>query len=170
MNGEMRGLLLFLLALLGAVVVRGQHWTCLAEDFRYDMTMFVVVELNGNRVVDYSGLEVGAFVGEECRGVMEVQEFVVGGERVCFGYLRLRSNVTAGERFSFRLYMEGGEREVELTADREIVFESEGLLGLPSSPVVLRGEYDARGDVNGDGRVTIADVTALVNIILGKTN
>ena len=130
MNGEMRGLLLFLLALLGAVVVRGQHWTCLPEDFRYDMTMFVVVELNGNRVVDYSGLEVGAFVGEECRGVMEAQELVVGGERVCFGYLRLRSNVTAGERFSFRLYMEGGEREVELTADREIEFESEGLLGL----------------------------------------
>ena len=170
MNGEMRGLLLFLLALLGAVVVRGQHWTCLAEDFRYDMTMFVVVELNGNRVVDYSGLEVGAFVGEECRGVMEVQELVVGGERVCFGYLRLRSNVTAGERFSFRLYMEGGEREVELTADREIVFESEGLLGLPSSPVVLRGEYDARGDVNGDGRVTIADVTALVNIVIGRSS
>ena len=26
-----------------------------------------------------------------------------------------------------------------------------------------------RGDVNGDGKVTIADVTALVNIILGKT-
>ena len=170
MNGEMRGLLVFLLALLGAVVVRGQHWTCLAEDFRYDMTMYVVVELNGNRVVDYSGLEVGAFVGEECRGVMEVQELVVGGERVCFGYLRLRSNVTAGERFSFRLYMEGGEREVELTADREIEFESEGLLGLPSSPVVLRGEYDARGDVNGDGRVTIADVTALVNIVIGRSS
>jgi hypothetical protein len=26
-----------------------------------------------------------------------------------------------------------------------------------------------RGDVNGDSKVTIADVTALVNIILGKT-
>ncbi len=26
-----------------------------------------------------------------------------------------------------------------------------------------------RGDVNGDGSITIADVTALVNIILGKT-
>ena len=36
--------------------------------------------------------------------------------------------------------------------------------------MVLRGEYDARGDVNGDGRVTIADVTALVNIVIGRAS
>ena len=29
-------------------------------------------------------------------------------------------------------------------------------------------QFAKRGDVNGDGEVTIADVTALVNIILGK--
>ncbi|MBQ9636694.1 MAG: dockerin type I repeat-containing protein [Prevotella sp.] len=32
----------------------------------------------------------------------------------------------------------------------------------------IRGEADVLADVNGDGSVTIADVTTLVNIILGK--
>ena len=34
----------------------------------------------------------------------------------------------------------------------------------------LQEESSKVGDVNGDGSVTIADVTALVNIILGKDN
>ncbi|MCR5131102.1 MAG: dockerin type I repeat-containing protein [Prevotella sp.] len=38
------------------------------------------------------------------------------------------------------------------------------------SPDILEAEFSLIGDVNGDGSVTIADVTALVNIILGKDN
>jgi len=42
--------------------------------------------------------------------------------------------------------------------------------GGPANPGYLTGPNTfLRGDVNDDGKVTIADVTALVNIILGKT-
>ena len=36
------------------------------------------------------------------------------------------------------------------------------------STLTIGGSNYLRGDVNGDGKVTIADVTELVNIILGK--
>ena len=42
------------------------------------------------------------------------------------------------------------------------------ILGKANGPKPLYNQEAA--DVNGDGGITIADVTALVNIILGKTN
>ena len=37
-----------------------------------------------------------------------------------------------------------------------------------ANPTVVTNAQPVRGDLNNDGKVTIADVTILVNIILGK--
>ena len=153
--------------LMSAAAVHAQHWTCLPQDYHFDMTMYAQLVLNGSPVTDLAGMEVAAFVGEECRGVMEQQQYEVDGETVSFGYLRLRSNQASGETFTFRLYVARTDEEVELTPSTNFTFESLGMQGLPSDPVLLSASLTLIGDVNRDGTVTVTDVTSLVNIILG---
>ncbi len=60
-----------------------------------------------------------------------------------------------------------------LTVDTPIDIDTELTLKLAASSVYVYNGVDEaqkRGDVNGDGNLTIADVTALVNVILGKDN
>ena len=162
-----RYLLLVVAALMGAASALAQHWTCLPQDYRYDMTMYAQLVLNGSPVTNLAGMEVAAFVGDECRGVMEQQQYEVDGQTVTFGYLRLRSNQPTDETFSFRLYIARTGQEVELTSSTTFTFESLGMQGLPSAPVLLSASLSIVGDINRDGAVTVSDVTALVNIILG---
>ena len=162
-----RHILLAVAVLMGAATAIAQHWTCHPQDYRYDMTMYARLVLNGSPVTNYSGMEVAAFVGDECRGVMEPQQLEVDGQTVTYGYMRLRSNQASGETFTFRMYNSTTDQEVTLTPSATFTFESMGIQGLPSNPILLSASTYLVGDVNRDGDVTVTDVTALVDIILG---
>ena len=155
-------LALLALALLPVQATAQEHWSCDTHAYRYDMTLYVALVVGGKTVTDYSDYEVAAFVGDECRGVMQPMTVTHEGETYYFGYLRARSNNTNGETLDVKLYNRTTGEEVALAYTTSFVADT--MEGLPSSPILL-GRY-LLGDSNGDGEVSLADIMLVVDCIL----
>jgi hypothetical protein len=120
------------------------------------MTAYVALEVNGKRVDSLSDYAIGAFIGDECVGV------------AIDNYLRIYSHDTDESPVVFRVCNLTTEEELPVTAvSQQVNFVSGSRIGKPNTPLVISCGSKI-GDVNRDGQITIADVTALVNIILGK--
>ena len=156
------------LALLPVQATAQEHWTCDAHNYRYDMTLYVALMRGDNAETDYSDYEIAAFVGDECRGVMEPMTLTHGGTTYHLGYLRVRSNNTSGETVSLKLYDRSKDTEVPLAYT--VDFMADTMVGMPSSPEPLYRHI--LGDCNGDGDVTVVDVMLAVDYILddGRTS
>ena len=137
-------------------------WTVNPFDYQYDMTIYAQLKIDDAVVSDYSNYEVAAFVGDECRGVAEIQT----KENSTWLYIRVRSASASGEKISFKLFdkTEGKIKRIAETVD----FESQGLEGMPSSPFDLTSAKYTPGDVNDDGSINIADVTSILSIMAGN--
>ena len=137
-------------------------WTVSPFDYQYDMTVYAQLKIDDAVVSDYSNYEVAAFVGDECRGVAEIQT----KENSTWLYIRVRSASASGEKISFKLFdkTEGKIKRIAETVD----FESQGLEGMPSSPFYLTSAKYTPGDVNDDGSINIADVTSILSIMAGN--
>ena len=137
-------------------------WTVSPFDYQYDMTVYAQLKIDDAVVSDYSNYEVAAFVGDECRGVAEIQT----KENSTWLYIRVRSASASGEKISFKLFdkTEGKIKRIAETVD----FESQGLEGMPSSPFDLTSAKYTPGDVNDDGSINIADVTSILSIMAGN--
>lgn len=159
------GILAFLVLWLSAA--RAAHWECNIYDYRYDMTVYASLQLNGRNVAASDAYEIAAFCGDECRGVATVE--TVPGTGASYYYLRVRSNATDGETITFRCYDVATGEEIEL--GETLAFASQSMTGYPSEPFVLTGTGSVTmGDVNGDGRISIADSAMIINYILGLDN
>ena len=132
-------------------------------DLEFDMSVYVRVKKNGEYVTDYSDLAIGAFIGTECMGLAEF-------DQTTWGLARVYYDATDDDPVYFKLYDNTIGREFVLEADREVLFESQGLAGTPSNPVILSYTITfTPGDVNMDGLVDVADITALAYHIFGTT-
>ena len=161
----------FLIVLLCGALSLGihaqeKHWSCDAYAYQYDMTAYVALVIDGVTVNDYSDYEIAAFCDDECRGIAEIQTVGSGNFETTYGYLRIRSNHPSGEIISFKVYKKSTAKEMKIH-NTSIAFQSQQLVGLPSSPLVLN--MIEKGDANGDGVINIADVTAIINHINGST-
>ena len=91
--------------------------------------------------------------------------FIVGSESISIG-----ESTNEAKTLAFEFEVAGGARPFDLIFG----FEKTGTGNTPAQIIVDEVTLDyfveakLKGDVNKDGIVTIADVTALVNIILGK--
>ncbi len=140
------------------------YWHIDSFDYQYDMTVFAVVEENGQRLTDYSNKAVGAFIDGECVGYAEFDD-------ADFGIMRVRSQSTDAKEVTFKVYDYDTQKEYEALADRDVVFSSNDYVGTPSQPVVL--SYQSKGllgDVNIDGVVDINDIMLTVEYVLGSEN
>lgn len=139
-------------------------WSVNEPDYQYDMTAYIELSLGGAVVDDYSNYEVGAFVGNECRGVAKVDS--KGG--YTWLYLRIWSNEASGETIELKTYDKttGKTYRVLETID----FVSQSMVGQPSSPMTATVKTYTLGDVNDDGRINIADVASALSIMAGKSN
>ena len=137
-------------------------WTVSPFDYQYDMTVYAQLKIDDAVVSDYSNYEVAAFVGDECRGVAEIQT----KENSTWLYIRVRSTSASGEKISFKMFdkTDGKPKRIAETVD----FESQGLEGMPSSPFDLTSAKYTPGDVNDDGSINIADVTSILSIMAGN--
>lgn len=137
-------------------------WTVNPNAYQYDMTIYGKLVVGDAVVTDFSNYEVGAFVGDECRGVATVYSQS--------GYtwlnIRVRSNSVSGETVVFKLFNKTTNETSTLT--ETIVFESLGQVGQPSNPTPLTLSDKLLGDANGDGEVNIGDFTAIAAYILGN--
>ena len=137
-------------------------WTVNPYEYQYDMTVYAQLKIDDAVITDYSNYEVAAFVGDECRGVAEVN--TQSGST--WLYIRVRSKSASGERITFKLFdkTEGKTKRIAET----IEFESNGQVGIPSSPTTLTLAKYTPGDVDDDGKITATDVTLTIYKILKK--
>ena len=139
------------------------QWSVNPYDYKYDMTVYAKVVYEGAEVSDYSNYEIGAFVGNECRGVGDVQT----KDSYTWVYLRVRSNQASGEKLIFKLYDKSTGRTSVIKPTQVIAFSSQGMIGKPSSPVTLEKPSYTLGDVNEDGIIDVADIVGVHQITAG---
>ena len=109
-------------------------WTVNPHDYKYDMTLYANIVFDGTPITDFSHYQVGAFVGDECRGTAEVQT----KDEAQWLYLRVRSNQPQGENIVLRLRDTDTGEVLNLQPESgDITFKSQGLGGRPGSPLVL---------------------------------
>lgn len=150
----------------GSLYAQGQHWQFDPYAWEYDMTAYVSLTLNNKTVDNLTDYEIAAFCGTECRGVATIQSSEKDGQTTVYGYLRIRSNQQAGETISFKVYNSVFEKEYDVD-DYSLTFQSQHVIGLPSSPVVLPFADVMMGDADGDGRITINDAVLTINATFG---
>lgn len=139
------------------------QWSVNPYDYKYDMTIYAKVVYEGAEVSDYSNYEIGAFVGNECRGVGDVQT----KDSYTWVYLRVRSNQASGEKLIFKLYDKSTGRTSVIKPSQVIAFSSQGMIRKPSSPVTLEKPSYTLGDVNEDGIIDVADIVGVHQITAG---
>lgn len=147
-----------------ALHAQGSGWTVNPHDYQYDMTAYLQLSIDNVMVKNYSNYELGAFVEDECRGVAEVDT----KDGYTWLYLRIRSNVATGEEIALRVYDKTSGQTVE--ARKSIHFVSQSVVGQPSVPMTIYFGAITLGDVNNDGDINIADVTATLSIMAGTDN
>ena len=156
--------MVFLFVTTTVLHAQDSGWTVNEPDYQYDMTAYIELSLGGAVVDDYSNYEVGAFVGNECRGVAKVDS----KNGYTWLYLRIWSNKASGESIELKTYDKttGKTYRVLETID----FVSQSMVGQPSSPMTATVKTYTLGDVNDDGRINIADVTSTLSIMAGNSN
>lgn len=141
----------------GTLTIHRAPWPFYHGEFEHSMTAHVsAVLFSGLPILVSKDFAIGAFIQGKCVGV------------ATDGYLRIHNLTTEDDIVTFRGYDFSTGEYYRLAANQPIRFSPYSTIGGPSAMerIVLRARL--QGDVNIDGSVSIADVTALVNIILGK--
>jgi len=157
-------LLTFVLTLWASALSAQSHWAFDYNQYQYQMTVWFVLQNDEVTlpVTDFNNYEVAAFVGDECRGVGTV--VTGGGNTVC--QIIVRSNVTTGEKITFKCYDKTAMEEKDLYGNA-VQFTSDGIVGMPSSPYVLDlVQKYIPGDADGDGVVDLTDVVAVFEFFM----
>ena len=141
----MKNNLRFIIAILCGALSLGahaqaSHWSFDAYAYQYDMTAYVALSIDGNVVTDYSDYEIGAFYGNECRGVASIMTATNGDLSTTYGYLRIRSNQSSGETITFKVYKKSLARVADVNGV-SVDFSSQQVTGLPSNPLILPVEF-----------------------------
>lgn len=145
------------------------HFACDYRQYQYDMAIYFMLQTGGENVSAPEDYEVAAFVGDECRGVGEFFTTTgANGQVISYGYLRVYSNQLNGETFSFKYYDKQADKYDNILGV-SIDFVSNAVIGLPSSPQLFSLDI-LMGDVNGDGLIDVADISAMTNYILERSN
>lgn len=100
--------------------------------YEYNMTLVAVVESGGAGWHD-SGALLGAFVGEECRGFVNLMR-VPGVDRY-MAFATIHSNASSGERIVFRAFDPAADQSWDVSESMD--FESDRTAGTVRNPVVL---------------------------------
>ena len=164
MKSKIRKLVCLACMLAMAMVAHAQgnesRWTVNPYDYQYDMTIYAQLKIDNAVVSDYSNYEVAAFVGDECRGVAVVDT----KDNSTWLYIRVRSTSASGEKISFKMFdkTEGKPKRIAETVE----FQSQGLEGMPSSPIDLTPAKYTPGDVNDDGKINSKDLMLVIKKIL----
>ena len=156
-------LMLMLLAVNVALAQESSGWTVNPHDYQYDMTVYGSLVVDGVTVTSLENYEIAAFVGDECRGVAEVQT----KDAYTWLYIRVRSNAASGEKVTFKIYDKTAGKVYN--AFETVAFTSNGQEGMPSSPATLTLRRYTLGDANDDGKITNADIICIRKLIAGDT-
>ena len=129
---------------------REGEWALNPSDFRYDMSLYFTV--GPEQFADAEKYEIGAFVGDECRGTARLLDLPDGGS--CL-YMRIRSNASSGEEVEF-LMRDRATSQTYVLKDKTgslFSFESDGIVGLPSKPYEMTPWFTVNVEAGENGTV-----------------
>ena len=135
MKEKITAALLLLWAYGMQICAQTPNWEHNPYDYRYDMTAYISLSINGQDVTDYTSLTIGAFCGDECRGIAEEKQS--NGHK--YIYLRIRSNQPKGEDITF--LVRNTRSGITAHSTNVITFESQSVIGYPSSPYKIEAFY-----------------------------
>lgn len=143
--------LLMVVCLSAFALTRTDEWTLNPSDFRYDMSLYFTIEPGAYN--DTDNYEIGAFVGDECRGLAQKLDLPDGS--ACL-YMRVRSNSAEGDEvhFSVRDRATGMVNDLSLKDDKPLIFNADEMVGLPSDPVVMLYCFNVAVQWSEHGTVT----------------
>ena len=139
-------------------------WTLNPSDFRYDMSLYFTV--GSKDFEDLDAYEIGAFIGDDCRGVAEKIELPDGGS--CL-YMRIRSNQDQPDEavtFFARDKKTGKTVSLKGAKSDEFLFKPDTIIGLPSEPFVFVAYYDVTVKAGEHGSVDFTDGSYAVGTVL----
>ena len=146
------------------------HWQC-DENTSNNMQVFLIVELEGTElttVEQLKDIEIAAFCGEECRGVVSGSEFQTAGAHKVL-QMMVHSNVASGETITFKAYLKNTNEEVDVKSTSITFNDNGGAFGSPSEPFLIKVKPPyTLGDVNDDGEIDVTDVVLLFDFIMGE--
>ena len=141
----------------GTLAIHRAPWLFYYGDFQHDMTAYVELEIDDVRVDDYGNYAIGAFIGEECVGV------------AVDGYLRIYSRNLDYNEVTFQVFdLENEKPLYDVYASKSVFFVADDMASTYDNPIIISCKSSLIGDVNRDGLVDIADVTAWVNAFLAN--
>ncbi|MDE6018310.1 MAG: InlB B-repeat-containing protein [Muribaculaceae bacterium] len=150
LKGKMLALLCVLLTTVCVSAfagLRDEAWTVNPSDFRYDMSLYF--KMANSDFEDLSSYEIGAFVGDDCRGLAEKLE--LSQNESCL-YMRIRSNVAQGEKLTFYMKDRKTGQIVLVKGDdgSELTFKADTRIGMPSDPFLMSPYYTAVFKIDGE--------------------
>lgn len=141
----------------GTLAIHRAPWLFYYGDFQHDMTAYVELEIDDVRVDDYENYAIGAFIGEECVGV------------AVDGYLRIYSRNLDYNEVTFQVFdLENEKPLYDVYASKSVFFVADDMASTYDNPIIISCKSSLIGDVNRDGLVDIADITAWVNAFLAN--
>ncbi len=115
------------------------YWEVAAESYQYSMNMIATLSNDGALSEDPYD-RVGVFVGDELRGVADVEYIPeladLGGPHPYEVFLTIYSNEISGEELSMRVWDATTCTELGMV-EENYVFEANAILGSPTSPVSI---------------------------------
>ena len=115
-------------------------WPLDIHAYPHVMSVIAVIKIGGTEV-DATGYSLGAFVGDECRGVAQLTD----------GLLFMNIHGVDSETISFRLLMPDGTEEI---ANQQITFTLQSLQGTCQAPMVISiGQEDEVVPVIPTGKI-----------------
>ena len=187
---NMKKLLLTTIALFLVIFAKaeiGTYWS-FSTDSQYQMTVTAMLYYNGESMAEYDYYEVGAFVGDECRGsyLPDERPAIPFGGGFIYN-MTIYSDAGFGEVVNFRLFNHQTNQEVDVICNSPIEFEDMASLGNLMAPyqiqlvpdptpryiITVAANPAAGGTVAGGGRFaegTQRTVTATPNIAYNFVN
>ena len=161
---------LMCLALWATALSAQSHWSFDYKQYQYDMTVYFQLQDEDEVLISNTdNYQVAAFIGDECCGVGEFLTVDVNDQPVKYGYLRVYSNNANGGKVTFKAYDKANDQEIALTPVQAVTFASQGVVGVPSSPLGLSLSSGVLvGDVNGDGEIDLTDVVLIFDFFMGE--
>ncbi len=123
-------------------------WSVDPHAFQYNMTITAAVEVN-DAVVEGNSLVLGAFVGDELRGMALLQS--IPGLEGARAFLMAYSNQVEGEELTFRIYDPLEDRVAE--AEETTSFAADASVGTLSQP------HSVRVRLSGEGPTVVRTLT-----------
>ena len=171
LNGKTIGTLFMLImsvCLSTFAALRTEEWTLNPSDYRYDMSLYFT--MSSRDYEDLTKYEIGAFIGDECRGLAEKLDLPDNGS--CL-YMRIRSNTPEGDEIEFRMRDRSTGETVVLKGKDGAAFQfkADQRVGLPSDPYVMMRYFNVTVEAGENGTVafenglyaegTVIDLTAV---------